>query len=966
MTGAFFFESCQSTLIDSPMNLPKALSLYFALLVTSPVIAETSATARLTTGTAATATTTSTAAQTTGTADQTTRSVRINYDQVAPEEDATRKPLQEVTAITSDTERLQWLATASPNENYREVPATKSHDYKRLTAADADDDDDGKRFVATTDKFGNNISRQPSGPLSGKLIYSSAGHGWTNDNTSTSLWYTQRPESHGVVEDFGNLDQMNLYADLCFRAGATIIPLRPIGFQHIERVIDNDSGQAWFYGQWSDSASTASFGFTGADVPYKFTAAAAKESAVARFQPVIPVTDVYPVYCWARSGADRVNQTYRIAYAGGVMEVNVDHRRVGNGWVYLGSYLFAEGSEGYVEVTNQVRDQQSVVDKGVVVADAIRFGNGMGDVNRGGGISRSPREEESSRYWVERSIDPDYPPVYEAFTEREDQSNNVGSAPRFAAHMNRETSGGFFDRVFMSFHSNASGGRGVVGLYNSHAVMRPDHQIELAKLTADELNAELSRSGIELNKGWFVRPVRTDGHINFGEIRRDYLNNEMSATIIEVAFHDDPDDAALLRQLTIRQAVAQSAYRATVRYFTEVGQQNVPLYSPPAAPQLLSATQGYTSGTVDLEWTAAIEDPLSSSSGAIRYRLYQSEDGVTFDRGKDVGSQTRFTITKVQEKTPAYYKVTAISAGGESLPSQVFGVSRSAGPRVLLVQGASTVNNDASLTQTEPANLGAATRPGGSFVRLVPRLMNNGEQIRAAGSGVSRLNMGFDSIEADHFLDQPQMARNYAAVMVMLGRSPVAESFASTTTLTELYDYVTSGGKLLMNGACLAECDGATTDVLNRWGEFASTVLQTTFDPVTSEPHIIKSGDRDLTTITLTIGNRNVRYFDPRPNEVLVPSEKGRAVLGYGNNRGVAAVATLKDRIIQTVVIGFPVEELESREEQGVLMAQILLAMGLELQPRSKELAEELEDAKTIVTDAEVAQIDKATTTTGR
>jgi len=951
------------------MNLPKAFSLCLAVLVISPVSAETSATAVLSPVTSVTATaprTTATAAQTTGTAEQTTEPVRINYDHVAPGEDATQKPLQEVTAVTSDTERLAWLAIASLSENYREAPATKSTTYKRLTAADADDDDDGRRFVSTIETFGNNISRQPIGPLSGKLIYSSAGHGWTNDNTSTSLWYTQRPESHGVVEDFGNLDQMNLYADLCFRAGATIVPLRPLGYQHIERVIDNDSGQAWFYGQWSDSASTASFGFSGADVPYKFAAAAEKESAVARFQPVIPLTDIYPVYCWARSGADRVNQTYRIAYAGGVMEVDVDHRRVGNGWVYLGSYLFAEGSGGYVEVTNQVRDPQSVVDKGVVIADAIRFGNGMGDVNRGGGISRFPREEESSRYWIERSIDPDYPPVYEAFTDREDQSNNVGSAPRFAAHMNRETAGGFFDRVFMSFHSNASGGRGVVGLYNSHAVMRPDHQIELAKLTADELNAELNRAGIELSKGWFVRPVRTDGHINFGEIRRDYLNNEMSATIIEVAFHDDPDDAALLRRLSIRQAVAQSAYRATVKYFADIGQQQLPMYSPPAPPQFLSATQGYTSGTVDLEWTAATEDQLSSPSRSIRYRLYQSADGVIFDRGKDVGSQTRFTVPKVLENAPAYYRVTAISAGGESLPSQVLGVSRSAGPRVLLVQGAATVNDDALLTQTEPANLGAATRPGGSFVRLVPRMMNNGEQMRAAGNGVSRLNTGFDSIKADRFLEQPQMARNYAAVIVMLGRSPVAENFASTTTLTELYDYVTSGGKLLMNGACLAECDGATTDVLNRWGEFASTVLQTSFDPVTYEPYIIKSGDRDLTTITLTIGNRNLRYFDPRPNEVLVPTESGRAVLGYGNNRGVAAVATLKDRLIQTVVIGFPVEELESREEQGVLMAQILLAMGLELQPKPKKLAELMEEAKAVVTDAEVAQIDNATTTTRR
>src|SRR5690606_16815524 len=122
--------------------------------------------------------------------------------------------------------------------------------------------------------------------------------------------------------------------------------------------------------------------------------------------------------------------------------------------------------------------------------------------------------------------------IYEAFTDREDQSNNVGAAPRYASHMNRETEGGFFDRLFLSFHSNAAGGRGVVGLYNAHAVMRPDYQIELAKLTADELNAQLTSAGLTFSKPWFVRKVRTDGHINFGEIRRDYLHNEMSGTIV--------------------------------------------------------------------------------------------------------------------------------------------------------------------------------------------------------------------------------------------------------------------------------------------------------------------------------------------------------------------------------------------------------------------------------------------------
>ena len=56
------------------------------------------------------------------------------------------------------------------------------------------------------------------------------GHGWTYD-LATGIWYTQRPLLFGMVEDFGNLDQLNFFADFCFRAGATVVPIRPLGFQ---------------------------------------------------------------------------------------------------------------------------------------------------------------------------------------------------------------------------------------------------------------------------------------------------------------------------------------------------------------------------------------------------------------------------------------------------------------------------------------------------------------------------------------------------------------------------------------------------------------------------------------------------------------------------------------------------------------------------------------------------------------
>lgn len=924
-------QTTSSETNDTVSATSETVSAESGTTATSETASVESATTTTSTVEAGTSDTVTAASQTTPTR------TRINYDEIGPGEDATTKPYEEVTATSETPDRDARLLAASVASDFREVGSPKFTFYKNLVPGNErdPDSDDGTRFVSTLETHAGKFGRRPAGPLSGRVIFCSAGHGWTNDNTSTSLWYTQRPNTHGVVEDFGNLDQMNLYADICFRAGATIVPLRPIGFQHVERVIDNVSGHAEFYGSWADSQSTVSFQYDGARVPYRFARAAADETAVARFRPVIPVTADYPVYTWARAGADRVNQTYRVVHAGGVTEVDVDHRRVGNGWVYLGTYKFRRGTSGYVEIPDKVRDEKSVADGGVVIADAIRFGNGMGDVNRGGGISGYPREEEASRYWAESSLDKDVPALYNAYVDRADQSNNVGTAPRFSAYMNRETDGDFFDRLFMSFHSNAAGGRGVVGLYNSHARLRPDHQIELAKLAADELNNEMTSAGIQLLRPWHVRPMRTDGHINFGEIRRDYLNNEMSATIVEVAYHDNKDDAALLRQLSIRRAVALSSYRATLRYFREVGGADINYYAPPSPPQLLAVTHGTSSGTINIKWSPAEQDPLSSQSEEITYRIYRSSDGVAFDQGTDVGKQTEYSLTKIKELQPVYARVTAVSPGGESLPSAVLGASLSADKPALIVQGAPTAADDTVLSQTAERNLGWALRPGGSFARLVPHVMNNGEQVRAVGTALRTLSRGFESVDAGHTaLARPFI--DYNAVAIMLGREPVAEAFTTTDTIESLHDYVTSGGRILVSGGRLAEVDTPTTAGLVRWGEFSEQVLRVAYGKQTSVTQLLKTGGQDLTTTTLQIGDRALRYFEPRPTEVLAPENAGHAVLAYENTPGAAAVATINDGAICTAVLGFPLEELASRNAQAVLAAQIFVGMGLKAKEAPK------------------------------
>ena len=114
------------------------------------------------------------------------------------------------------------------------------------------------------------------------------------------------------------------------------------------------------------------------------------------------------MYTWVHLGTDRTSQLYTISHTEGQTQIRVDHSMVGNGSVYLGTYHFDAGSsvsEGSVVISNQA----SATGKNVI-ADAIRFGNGMGDVPWGssgigtGSISGQPREDEAAILWEWRAL----------------------------------------------------------------------------------------------------------------------------------------------------------------------------------------------------------------------------------------------------------------------------------------------------------------------------------------------------------------------------------------------------------------------------------------------------------------------------------------------------------------------------------------------------------------------------------
>lgn len=777
---------------------------------------------------------------------------------------------------------------------------------------------------------------QPPGALSGRIVFTSGGHGWTADASS---WYLQRSVLLEMDEDYGNVDQMNFFADYCFNAGATVVPMRPLGNQTNEVVLDNDDAGVTYTGAWSDSTSTIYYGSPG-DVPYRFASLAASETATATYTPNLPVTGFYPVYTWVRHGSDRTGQLYRIRHTGGESLVRVPHYMVGNGWVYLGTYYFNAGSNaanGAVVISNL---QPSPTVGSVIIADAIRFGNGMGSVARNAGLSGYPREEECSRYWVQTSLgqgqavtlyDPDLPSV-----TTDDQNDNVGAPPRMAREMNREASGNIFKRVLISFHSNAAGGRGVLGLYNDPFLFpgtSTSNQFRLAQLTGQEVNDDLVGIGSPpLEVAWFdadnnVTLARSD--FAFGEIRGDTIGYEMDATIIEVAYHDNSSDAQLLRDPKARNWVGRAAYQGVLRYMNEFDAAPlVFLPEPPVNPRATGVSNG-----VQLAWSAPVAQ--AGSDPATGYVVYQSTNGYGF--GNPVGvsgvGATSLLLTNIPPNADWFFRVAATNAGGESFPTETIACRRSTNPaaiKVLLVNAFDRFDRTINLRQTPAAqNYKPPGHDGnsGTMDRVVPRWNNAFDYVVAHALAVGAANVLYDSCQNEAASGGQIVLTNYPIVAWACGNESTADESFSSAEQTKVAAFLAGGGNLFVSGSEIAwdldRGSGPTTADRN----FLHNQLHATYAADSSG-----AWDFGGSGGSLFAGNTNGAFDNGSKGiyrvgypDVLTPTGTGTVTaIQYTNNLSAAISYNGTAGGGKVVYLGFPFETISSASTRNAYMADVL------------------------------------------
>lgn len=764
---------------------------------------------------------------------------------------------------------------------------------------------------------------QKAGALSGRIIYTSGGHGYVYVGSS---WGTGRGTTYQINEDHGNVDQMTQFVYQAFSAGATVVPMRPVGNQVNEVVINNSDPQVTYTGTWTDS-STANkpyYGSASDSVAYRFAAASASETATARYTPNIPQPGYYPVYGWVLDSTNRcVDQLYRIQHTGGISEVRVNHRKVGKGWVYLGTYYFNQGTSGYCEISNQSGSPSG----SNAIADAIRFGNGMGDIDRGGGISGVAREEEASRYWIQAMMGVGGDSSVYDRAGSNDSDDNVGAPLRMAAYMNREGVGTMTDRVYLSFHSNAGSGsaRGAIGLYND-PVKYPGtdtpNQLELARMQGAEVNQDMRGVGSPpLEHAWSTRTGYTYSHSQyaFGEIRWDTVNHEMDATINEVAFHDNQLDADLLGDTKARVWIARAAVQGIIRYFNQFG--GGPLVFAPDPPIGIKS-EALANGTVKVSWTAL---PVSAVGGGTpsSYVVYRSTDGYGFGRPVEVTGSTSVVINDPELNQPVFFRVAARNSGGESLPSETAAVrtSGAGANNTLIVSGFDRQDRFLSPLETNPGL--------SAYRRIKPWISNNNSYTVQHAQALSAGNRGFDTA-ANETLNATLLS-NYRNLVWICGQESTDNSTFSPTEQTLVTNFLSNGGNLFVSGAEI----GWDLDHSGNGVSFFRNTLGAVYATDDAGTYNVSGGSGIFAPVGgFSFGNYPTKHetdFPPingAPYDVAYPdtftAANGQAsiILNYSNGAG-AAVRYVNGNA-RVITMGFPFECITTPAARTNLMNAVM------------------------------------------
>ena len=536
-----------------------------------------------------------------------------------------------------------------------------------------------------------------------------ASHGRYYDGKK-DRWKWQRPNLFGTTEDlFTQTIVIPYLIPMLENAGAVVFTPRERDWQKNEVIVDNggrgyveDSGkETWKTAQENGFAYHAGTYRDGENPFTQGTARAVKATkkvdvSWASYQPNIPQGGKYAVYVSYQSLKNSVSDAQYIVMHKGQRTVFKVNQQMGGGtWVYLGTFDFDRGNNEFnrVVVTNLSSES------GVVTTDAVRFGGGMGNIERGGSCSGMPRCLEGARYSAQWAGAP-----YSVYSSK-NGSDDYGDDINVRSNMTNWLAGGSTYvptlegkkvpiELSLAVHSDAGyttvndsiiGSLAICttsfndGRLNSGVSRMVSHDF------ADSLLTGLQRDISGKYRKWTRRYLWDR---NYSETRKP----EVPSAIIETMSHQNFADMRRGLDPNFRFTLARSLYKTILRFVN--GNHSVPSVVQPL-PVSNFRIERNSSGGLRLSWIAE-KDEQEPTAVPTSYIVYTSEDGMGFDNGTVV--YTSSFDFEAKKGVNYCFKVTALNRGGESFPSETLAayLSKSAHAKdILVVDGFSRLSGPA-------------------------------------------------------------------------------------------------------------------------------------------------------------------------------------------------------------------------------------------------------------------------------
>ena len=477
-------------------------------------------------------------------------------------------------------------------------------------------------------------------------------------------------------------------------------------------------------------------------------------------------------------------------------------------------------------------------------------------------------------------------------------------------------------RIYYEFHTNATGGgaRGCIALITTLGATT--YQTQYATFMANEIDADMLLLQSEFEYTWYDRssPTYTSA---YGAICTEANGNEFDATIIELAFHDDPIDAKLLRDPRVRAAMARSSVQGIVRFLNWMPSSPIPLAFAPDVPRNVRVVDA-GNGDVTLSWIAPLSDGARGDP-ATGYVIYQSTNGYGFGDPIVLGNVLTHTISGVSAGETRYYRIAATNAGGESMPSEVLAVRRPATgvANVLIVNGFDRLRRQQNYVQTflfPPAYAGLTPE------RQIWRRSNSYDYVvqHAEAMATALPTYGFSSCANEAVSDGNILLDDYAVVVWICGEESTEDATLSATEQTKLTAFLTNSGGLLLTGSEI----GYDLDNQAHGVTFYETKLKSNF----------VANDAGTYAATGTAGGilSDIGAFDFSPAngapydadlpDQIAPQTGAQAALSYvGGTGGTAAVQyTSACNRYRVVTFGFPFEVITSATVRADLMERVI------------------------------------------